>query len=54
MGKYFGTDGIRGEVNKTLTAKLAYKVGEYLGYYCTSNNLTPKIISSSNIFISFL
>ena len=44
MGKYFGTDGIRGEVNKTLTAKLAYKVGEYLGYYCTSNNLTPKII----------
>ncbi len=28
MGKYFGTDGIRGEVNKTLTVDLAFKVGQ--------------------------
>ena len=27
MGKYFGTDGIRGVVNKTLDAELAYQVG---------------------------
>ncbi len=33
MGKYFGTDGFRGEANKTLTAEHAYKVGRFLGYY---------------------
>ena len=33
MGKYFGTDGFRGEANVTLTADLAYKVGKFLGYY---------------------
>lgn len=35
MGKYFGTDGFRGEANCTLTADHAYKVGRFLGwYYC--------------------
>ena len=33
MGRYFGTDGFRGEANKTLTAEHAYKVGRFLGYY---------------------
>ncbi len=33
MGKYFGTDGFRGEANVTLTAEHAYKVGLYLGWY---------------------
>ena len=33
MGKYFGTDGFRGEANVTLTAEKAFKVGRYLGYY---------------------
>ncbi len=33
MGKYFGTDGFRGEANVTLTADQAYKVGRFLGYY---------------------
>lgn len=33
MGKYFGTDGFRGEANKTLTVEHAFKVGRYLGYY---------------------
>ncbi|MDE7257021.1 MAG: phosphoglucosamine mutase [Clostridia bacterium] len=33
MGRYFGTDGFRGEVNVTLTAVHAYKIGEYLGAY---------------------
>ena len=32
MGKYFGTDGFRGEANKDLTAEHAYKIGRYLGY----------------------
>ena len=35
MGKYFGTDGFRGEANCTLTADHAFKVGRFLGwYYC--------------------
>ena len=33
MGKYFGTDGFRGEANKNLTVEHAYKVGRYLGWY---------------------
>ena len=36
MGKYFGTDGFRGEANVTLTAKHAFKIGRFLGwYYCS-------------------
>ena len=35
MGKYFGTDGFRGEANCTLTSDHAFKVGKFLGwYYC--------------------
>ena len=33
MGKYFGTDGFRGEANGTLTAEHAFKVGRFLGWY---------------------
>ena len=33
MGKYFGTDGFRGEANVTLTADHAFKVGRFLGWY---------------------
>ena len=33
MGKYFGTDGFRGEAGMTLTADHAYKVGRFLGWY---------------------
>ena len=35
MGKYFGTDGFRGEANCNLTADHAYKVGRFLGWYFT-------------------
>lgn len=35
MGKYFGTDGFRGEANINLTADHAYKVGRFLGWYYT-------------------
>lgn len=35
MGKYFGTDGFRGEANVTLTADHAYKVGRFLGHSFT-------------------
>ena len=33
MGKYFGTDGFRGEANVNLTADHAFKVGRFLGWY---------------------
>ena len=33
MGKYFGTDGFRGEANVTLTVEHAFKVGRFLGWY---------------------
>ena len=33
MGKYFGTDGFRGEANCNLTADHAFKVGRFLGWY---------------------
>ena len=33
MGKYFGTDGFRGEANVNLTVDHARKVGRFLGWY---------------------
>ncbi len=33
MGKYFGTDGFRGEANVNLTVEHAYKIGRFLGWY---------------------
>lgn len=38
MGKYFGTDGFRGEANISLTAKQAFDIGRYLGYHYGNNN----------------
>ena len=33
MGKYFGTDGFRGEDNNNLTFEHAVKIGRFLGWY---------------------
>ncbi|MEE1137258.1 MAG: phosphoglucosamine mutase [Acutalibacteraceae bacterium] len=50
MGKYFGTDGFRGEANKTLNADQAYKVGRFLGGYykekkkAAGDAVPPKIV----------
>ena len=51
MGKYFGTDGFRGEANKTLTADHAYRIGRFLGWYyssplsgCTDQNHKTRIV----------
>lgn len=38
MGKYFGTDGFRGEANVGLTAQSAFKVGRFLGWYFGKNH----------------
>ena len=40
MGKYFGTDGFRGEANVTLTADHAYRLGRFLGWYCREHDLS--------------
>lgn len=37
MGRYFGTDGFRGEANKTLTVEHAFQVGRFLGWYYGRN-----------------
>ena len=39
MGKYFGTDGFRGEANVNLTADHAFRVGRFLGWYYTQLKL---------------
>ena len=38
MGKYFGTDGFRGEANVKLTADHAFKIGRYLGWFYNQNH----------------
>ena len=38
MGKYFGTDGFRGEANVNLTADHAYQIGRFLGWYYSRQN----------------
>lgn len=42
MGKYFGTDGFRGEANVDLTVEHAYKVGRFLGWYYSKQNPTGR------------
>ena len=42
MGKYFGTDGFRGEANVTLTVDDAFKVGRFLGWYYGKNHENGK------------
>ena len=45
MGKYFGTDGFRGEANKDLTFEHAVQIGRFLGwYYGARQNKKAKIV----------
>lgn len=43
-GKYFGTDGFRGESNVGLTSMHAYKVGRFLGWYYQKESTRPRIV----------
>ncbi len=36
MGKYFGTDGVRGLANQDLTTRIAYRIGRFIGQYPNS------------------
>ncbi len=51
MGKYFGTDGFRGEANTVLTADHAYKIGRFLGWYYTEKNRRNGIDEPGRIVI---
>ena len=44
MGRYFGTDGFRGEANVSLTADHAFKIGKFLGYYYSKKNKNCRIV----------
>lgn len=44
MGRYFGTDGIRGKANEVLTAERAFQVGRYLGYYFSKEGKNKIVI----------
>ncbi len=51
MGRYFGTDGFRGEANVQLTASHAHKVGRFLGWYFSELNRREGIDKPVNIVI---
>lgn len=44
MGKYFGTDGVRGLANETLTLDMAVSIGTYLGWYYGQNHRAKILI----------
>ena len=52
MGKYFGTDGIRGIANSELTPELAFKVGRYGGFVLTKDKDRPKVLIGRDTRIS--
>lgn len=53
MGKYFGTDGVRGEANVELTPEMAFKLGRFGGYVLSQHELgTPKVYVGRDTRIS--
>ncbi|UVI29769.1 phosphoglucosamine mutase [Paenibacillus spongiae] len=52
MGKYFGTDGVRGVANRELTPELAYRIGRCGGYVLTGKADKPKVIIGLDTRIS--
>ncbi|MCR8850745.1 phosphoglucosamine mutase [Rossellomorea sp. SC111] len=52
MGKYFGTDGVRGVANTELTPELAFKLGRFGGYVLTKDATRPKILIGRDTRIS--
>ncbi len=54
MGKYFGTDGFRGEANEGLTVDDAFKVGRYLGWYYGQDNKAKIVIGKDTRRSSYM
>jgi len=52
MGKYFGTDGVRGVANEALTPELAFKLGRAGAYVLTKGSNAPKIVIGKDTRIS--
>ena len=44
MGKYFGTDGFRGEAGVVLTAEHAFRIGQVLGHYYRKEGARPRAV----------
>lgn len=54
MGKYFGTDGFRGEANADLTVDHAFKVGRFLGWYYGRNHKAQIVIGKDTRRSSYM
>ena len=54
MGKYFGTDGFRGEANVKLTVNHAFKVGRYVGWYYGRNHKAKIVIGKDTRRSSYM
>lgn len=54
MGKYFGTDGFRGEANVVLTVEHAFKVGRYLGWYYGQDHKAKIVIGKDTRRSSYM
>lgn len=52
LGKYFGTDGVRGLANKELTPELAFKLGRVSGHLFTNETKTPKVLIGRDTRVS--
>ncbi|RAS81746.1 phosphoglucosamine mutase [Priestia endophytica] len=52
MGKYFGTDGVRGVANSELTPELAFRVGRFGGYVLTKDMERPKVLIGRDTRVS--
>jgi phosphoglucosamine mutase len=52
MGKYFGTDGVRGVANSELTPELAFKLGRFGGFVLTRDKERPKVLIGRDTRIS--
>ena len=54
MGKYFGTDGFRGEANRDLTVDHAFKIGRYLGWYYSRDHKARIVIGKDTRRSSYM
>ena len=54
MGKYFGTDGFRGEANVGLTVEHAFKVGRFLGWYYGQDHKAQIVIGKDTRRSSYM
>jgi phosphoglucosamine mutase len=52
MGKYFGTDGVRGVANSELTPEFAFKLGRFGGFVLTKDKDRPKVLIGRDTRVS--